>query len=130
LKDAIGLVRNIFHRAEDPDQPVELVVIRLEVVVRNRPVVAESVEATPLEVVRSHAERDAAPMIRAPAEHPAAEPVERRAFRLRVRLAVEIPSTDATVELAERPGRRCRAAARRDVRPRPTPGNRDGIPQT
>src|SRR5262245_56662358 len=57
-------------------------------------------------------------MIRAAAEHAAAEPVERRALALRVRLALDVPAADAAVELAERSGGRGCAAARGIVRPR------------
>ena len=118
LKDAVGLVRQAFHRAEDADQAIELVVVRLDVVVGDRPVVAEAVEAAALEVVRAHAQRNAPPVVGAAAEHPAAKPVELRARRLRVRLALDVPAADAAVELAERLVRRRGAAPRRVVRPR------------
>ena len=112
LKHTVGFVWNAFHRPEDPDQAIELVVIRLDVVVGHRPVIAETVEAAPLEIVGSHPQRDAAPVVRAPAEHPATKPIELRACRLRIRLAVDLPAADAAVEFAERSGRRGRAAPR------------------
>src|SRR5438046_5394599 len=52
LEDAVRLVRNAFIRAEDTDEAIELVVVRLDVVVRDRPVVAEAIHAAALEVVR------------------------------------------------------------------------------
>ena len=118
LEDAVGLVRDAFHRSEDPDEAIELVVVRLDLVVGDRPVVADAVEAAALEVVRAPAQRDAPPVVGAAAEHPPAKPVERGAPRLRVGLALDVPAADAAVELAERLGRRGGAAARRIVRPR------------
>ena len=56
--------------AEDADELLDLVVVRRDVFVANRPVEAESVARLRLEVVRPHAQRDAAPMVGPPAEHP------------------------------------------------------------
>src|SRR6266536_3484261 len=98
LKDSVRLVRDALHRAEDPDEAIELVVVRLDVVVNDWPVVADAVEAAPLEVVGSHPERNASPMVRAAPEHAASEPVERGAWRLRVRLAVDVAPSVAPVE--------------------------------
>src|SRR6476659_1563394 len=102
-EDAIRLVRQVLRRSENPDEPIELVVIRLQLVVADRPIVAEPIDAATAEVVRPEPQRNPAPVIRPSAEHPGSEPIERRAGSLRVRLARDLPSTDAAVELAERP---------------------------
>src|SRR5262245_23633970 len=68
-EQAVRCVREAFHGSEDPDQTIELVVKGLQLVVSDRPVVAEAVEALAPEIVRPHAQRDAAPMIRAAAKH-------------------------------------------------------------
>ena len=120
-EDAVRLVRQVALgrevRAEDADEPIELVVVRLQVVVRDRPVVAEAVHALPAEVVRSPAQRDPAPVVRAAAEHPRAIPVPLLPGRDGVRLALELPPADAPVELAEVALGGRRPAPRRLVRP-------------
>src|SRR5262245_9438461 len=93
-EDAVRLVHQtgvlLMIRAEDADEAVQLVVVRLDVVVRDRPVVAESVEALSPEIRWTEAQRNAAPVMRAAAEHPPAEPSP-RALADRVRLAVDVP---------------------------------------
>ena len=101
LKDAIGLVGQVLDRAEDPDELIDLVVIRLEVVVADWPVVAEPVDAPAAEIVRAESQRDPPPVIRAPAEHARAEPVEPLANHGRIRLALQRPSAPPGVELAK-----------------------------
>ena len=76
-EDAVGIVRQALVAAEDADERVDPVVVRLHVLVGDRPVVAETVEALAPEVVGTEAQRDAAPVVRAAAEHPRPEPVER-----------------------------------------------------
>ena len=76
-EDAVGLVGQALDRSEDADEPIDAVVVRLQVVVADRPVVAEAVEAAAPEVVGAEAQRDAAPVVGAAAEHARAEPVER-----------------------------------------------------
>src|SRR5207237_4654738 len=91
LKDAVRLVRQIFVAAEQPDQPVDAVVVRRDVAVADRPIVTEAVACLPLKIPWPKAERDAPPVIRAPAEHPRAPPQELRPFGNRVRLALDLP---------------------------------------
>src|SRR5262249_38749148 len=104
-ENAIGLVvqarlRGVI-RSEDPDERVELVVIGLDVVVGDRPVVAAPVEGLVLKVVRPESQRDPSPVIRPAAEPPGAKPSP-RATADAVRLAVDVPAADAAVERAER----------------------------
>ena len=118
-KDAVGLVGELRQvRAEDADQLVDLVVVRLDVIVGDRPVVAEAIEALAAEVIRAESQRDAPPVIGPPAEHARAEPVELAARRRRVRLTLERPAAEGAVEFAEMPLGRRRAAAGRVVAPR------------
>src|SRR5215218_668392 len=114
-EDAVRLVRQVALggevRPEDPDEAIELVVIRLEVLVCDRPVVAERVHALPAEVVRPPAKRDPAPVVRPAAEHPRAVPVPLLSLRNGVGFAFELPAADAPIELAEVALRRGRAPA-------------------
>ena len=111
LENAVRIVRQSFIRSEEADVSVDAVVVRLEVVVGDRPVVAETVEALALEIVRPEAKRDAAPVIGAAAEHARAEPVESIAGRRCVRLTFERPSAPARHRIR-------RTAARESGRPR------------
>src|SRR5207244_2495022 len=85
-EDPVRLVREAFLRPEDPYQPVHPVVVRLHVVIADRPVVPQAVEALVPEVPGPEAQRDPAPVVRAPADHAGTPPVEPRPRRLRVRL--------------------------------------------
>src|SRR5207247_3496497 len=94
---------DVFDGAENADQPVDLFVVRLEVVVADRPVVAEAIEALAFEIVGSEAQRDAAPVVRAAAEHARAEPLKVLAGRGGVGLPLERPPAERCGEPAERP---------------------------
>src|SRR5947207_3140100 len=95
LEDAVGLVREVLQvLAEDADELIDLVVIRLQVLIADRPVVAETVERLAHEIVRPEPQRDAAPVIGSPAEHARAKPVELVARSIGVRLAVERPAAE------------------------------------
>ncbi len=88
-------VRRIFEalvRAKDADQTFGLVVVRRKIVVRNGPVKAFAVTAVRLEVVRTHAERDAAVVIRAATQHTRAPPDPFGAGGIGVRLAGNLPA--------------------------------------
>src|SRR5688572_15820410 len=73
LENAVWVVRQAFVRSEQADVAIDAVVVRLEIVVGDRPVVAETIEALAPEVVGTEAQRDAAPVIGAPAEHACAK---------------------------------------------------------
>src|SRR5713101_1287465 len=88
-------------RAEDSDERVELVVVRLDVVVGNGPVVAEAVDALVLEIVRTEAQGDAAPVIGPAAERARAKPAPGATADV-VRFAVDVPTANAAVIGAER----------------------------
>ena len=100
-EDAVGIVRQSLLAAEDADERVDPVVERLHVFVGDRPVVAETIEALPPEVVGAEAQRDPPPVIRAPAEHAGSEPVELAARAVGVGLAFERPPAERRVELPE-----------------------------
>ena len=130
-EDAVRLVLDPLVRAEDPDHLVEAVVIGLEVLVADRPVVAEAVAAAALEVPGAEAERDATPVVRAAAEHAAAEPHEAGARGDGVGLALDVPAALAGVELAEGPPAVALAAPGRVVVPgehRPVLARVPGLP--
>src|SRR6185503_7703683 len=74
---------------------------RLDVLVGDRPVVAESVDALAAKIVGPEAKRDAPPVIGAAAEHAGTPPAELRAGGAGIRLAVDLPTAVARVELAE-----------------------------
>ena len=114
---SVRLVGEVFLAAEDPDQPVDLVVIGRDVGVRDGPIVAQPVAGFALEVVRTEAQRDPAPVVGSAPDHAGPPPAERGAGRARVRLAGDLPTADAGVELAERTLLRGLPAARRLVGP-------------
>src|SRR5690242_7528092 len=97
------MIRQVLAAAEDADALVHAVVGGGDIVVGDRPVVAQAVTALAPEVVGAEAERDPAPVIGAAAEHAGAPPVELGVGGAGVRLAVNVPAADAGVELAERP---------------------------
>jgi hypothetical protein len=113
----VRIVRACLEAAEDADQAVHPVIVRLEVVVADRPVGAQAVETVPAKVVRPETERDAAPMVGAAAQHPGAPPVELGSRRPGVGFTFDLPPADAGVELAEGPLPDRGAASRRLVRP-------------
>src|SRR5437762_4878095 len=116
LKDAIRLVRQILMAAEEADQPVDPIVVRCNLPIRDRPIVAESVPRLPLEIARAEAERDAPPVIGAAAEHPRPPPEKLRPWRDGVRLTFDLPAPVARVELSKWTSFRPRASARGRIR--------------
>ena len=117
-----------------PTISVEAVVVGLDVLVADRPVVAEAVAAAGLEVPGAEAERDAAPVVRPAAEHPAPEPHEAGCRRRRCRARPRCPSRPRSRRTRRRAGRGgpCRAGASRSSRrtsPRPCPSPTAGRPR-
>ena len=97
-QDARRGIRRIlqpFVRAEHADQHLHLVIVRRDIVIADRPVKAGAKSRARLEVVGPIAQRDAAPVIGAPAHHALPPPLELiRRFRVRigVRLARDFPA--------------------------------------
>src|SRR5437763_4311996 len=97
LKHAVRLIGEVLFAAEQADQPVDLVVLGGDIVVRDGPVVAQAIAALPLEVVRAEAERVPAPVVGAAAPHAARPPAELGARGGRVRLpSISQPPTQAS----------------------------------
>src|SRR5205814_8732986 len=101
-KHPVRLVGEVFLAAEDPDQPIDLVVVGRDVLVGDRPIVAEAVSALALEIVRPEAQGNAAPMVGPAAHHAGPPPVEFGARRPGVWLAGDVPAADTSVELPDR----------------------------
>jgi hypothetical protein len=97
------LTRSDVEALLDADELVDAVVVGLDVVVGDRPVVAEAVEGAAPEVIGPEAQGDSSPMIGPTAVHPGAKPVELVAGCGGVGLAVECPSAEAGIELTELP---------------------------
>ena len=98
-----GRVLEVIVAAVDADEHLRLLVVRLEILVGDRPVGAEAVARLRLEVVLAHAERDASPVVRASAEHAGTPPEEVAAGCGRIGLARYLPPTvDRGVVEAER----------------------------
>jgi hypothetical protein len=77
---AVRRVRGVleaFVGAIDADEHLDLIVIRGDVVIADRPVKAETVTGVRLEVIGTVTERDTAPVIGATAEHAGAPPSKR-----------------------------------------------------
>ena len=116
-EDAIGMVGKALGAAEQADQAIYLVVPRLEIVVGDRPVITQAVDAPAAKVIGAEAERDASPMIGAAAQHPEPEPLEVRSLRPGKGLARQFPAAQSGVELAEGALLGAHAPARRLVGP-------------
>src|SRR5688572_28720030 len=101
LKDPIRIIGQPFIRPEQPDVAIDAVVVGLEIVVGDRPVVAEAVKTLAAEIIGTEPQRDTSPMIRPAAEHSRAKPVKAFPRRRRIRLAFQRPAAPAGVELAE-----------------------------
>ena len=115
-------VRRVLHAvvvAVHADQHFDFVVVRRNVFVVDRPVDPEPVARVRLEIVRTVAQRDAAPVVGAAAEHARAPPPEALVlvFRgVRIRLARDLPAAlDGGIVEAEFLVGRRRAAQRRLV---------------
>ncbi len=72
----IGRVLQPFVGAVHADQPLDFVVVGRHILVGNRPVEPQAVAGVRLEIVRPIAQRDAAPVIGAAAQHARAPPGE------------------------------------------------------
>src|SRR5215204_3786464 len=74
LEDAVGKMRQPFLVARDPEIAIDAVVVRLDVRVRDRPVLAVAVVRLGLEVVVREAQREPAPDVGLSAEQAGADP--------------------------------------------------------
>ena len=74
LEQAVGQVRQVLLHARDAEVQVDLVVVRLDVGVGDRPVLAVPVVRLRLEVQIRQAQRQPSPDVRLPAEAPGAHP--------------------------------------------------------
>src|SRR5439155_18249126 len=74
LKDAVGQIGQVLFDAGDSEVLIDTVVIRLDVLVGDRPVLAIAVATLRLEVIVRQAEREPAPDVRLAAEAPRSHP--------------------------------------------------------
>ncbi len=98
LKNSVGRAGNIFFGAENSDVRLDFVVVRRNVIVGERPVVALSVVGASLEIHRSHAQSDASPVVGASADDARAEPLKPGAGSGDVRLALDLPGAVGSEE--------------------------------
>ena len=75
-ENSVGSAGNIFFSPEDSDIGLNFVVVRRDVFVADRPIVAHAVMRANFEIHRSHAKGDASPMIGASADNARAKPAE------------------------------------------------------
>src|SRR5690606_39221050 len=101
-ENAVGLIAEALIAAEDPDQAIAIIVERRDIVVADRPVIAQAVDRLVLEVVRPEAERHPAPVIGASAHPASPPPVEPAPGSRGEWLAVDVPAADAGIVFAER----------------------------
>ena len=120
-ENSVRSAGNVFFRPEDSDVGLDFVVVRRDVFVAERPVVAHAVVRADLEIHRSHAQGDASPVIGASADNARAEPAESRARSGDVRFAFDFPSAvgreEFVFQAALRAAADTRAAMRQVVRP-------------
>ena len=110
------MIAQALDAPEQADEVVDAIVVGRDIVIADRPVVAQSIARLPSEIIGAESEGDASPVVRASAEHARAPPRELVARRDDVRLAGDVPAADASVEFAERFRLRGLAAPRRRVR--------------
>src|SRR5256714_11015992 len=103
-EEAVRSIGKSLLAPKNPDQLFNAIVVRPNVIVRDRPVVAEAIGRFVSEVTRAEAERNAAPVVRPSADHACAPPAEFVPLGDGVRLARQVPASNAPVELPERPG--------------------------
>src|SRR5258707_1346546 len=101
MKDSVGLVANSFLASVKADETIDAIEVRRDVIVADRPIVADSIETFSLEIVGPETKRDATPVVRSSAEHSRAPPEEPRALRNGIRLTVDFPPSVARVEFSE-----------------------------
>src|SRR6266852_1186002 len=92
LKHAIGRAADALFAARDSDEAFSFVVVRRDLVIRDRPIRTEAIAAVGCKVVIGEAQRDSTEMIGASAHHARAEPLELRARRHRVRFSGKFPA--------------------------------------
>ncbi len=102
LESAVRCILETFGRAVNADQFLGLVVIGREIIVSDRPVESLSVAAVRLEVVRPHAQRNAAPMVGSAAQSAGPEPPPIAARCAGVRLAAQVPAAVAGIKITVR----------------------------
>src|SRR5262249_18543959 len=92
-ENSIRRAGDIFFGPENSDIGLDLVVVRRQIVVAQRPVVPHAVTGAGFEIDRGKAQRDPPPMIGAAADDSRAEPAEGRVFGVGVRLAIDLPES-------------------------------------
>src|SRR5215475_8048821 len=102
LKNSIRRAANALLGSGDADEAFDLVVIRSQVIVGDRPVGADTVASIGLEVIIGEAQRNAAVMVGPASENPGTEPLESAAFGASVGLAIQLPAAGMRREPAER----------------------------
>src|SRR5581483_3330373 len=100
-KNSIRCARNVFLRSKNADVRFHLVVVRREVFVCDRPVIAHAISRARFEIDRSKAKRNASPMVRAPAFDARSEPAKSRSRGDRIRFAFNVPRSVRREEFAE-----------------------------
>ena len=90
-EDTVRRAGNIFLRTVDADIRLNLVVVRRDVFVAERPVVAHAVYRANFEIHVSEAQSDSSPVVGAPANDARAEPAKFRTRSRGVGLTVNFP---------------------------------------
>ncbi len=117
-KLSVGRILDAFLGSEDADQFFGFVVVGRQLFVGDGPIEALAIAAVGLEIVRPHAQRDAAVMVGAAAQHARAPPHKVGTCRIGVGLARHLPTAQQRgVEIAERLLLSARRAMRRVVGP-------------
>src|SRR5262249_15936856 len=100
-KDAVGRAVHIFLRAEHADVRLNFVVVRRNVFVGNRPIVAESIARLRTKIHRRKAQSYATPVTRSSAHNSRAEPLKIAARGGNVRFAFDLPRAIGREKLPE-----------------------------
>src|SRR5256885_6975961 len=112
-EEAVRSIGKSLLAPKDPDQLFNAIVVRPNVIVRDRPVVAEAIGRFVSEVTRAEAQRNAAPVVRPSANHARAPPAEFVPLGDSVRLPRPVPAPHAPLKLPQGPSFRGPPDARR-----------------
>ena len=104
LENAVRRAGDALLRAGDADEGLDFVVIRSDVVVRDRPVDAQAVAVVRLEIPGGETKRKSPIVVRTSAEDARTEPTEFAARRHRVGFSLELPAAKRSREISERVG--------------------------
>src|SRR4030095_6692084 len=91
-----------FICTKHPNHFVNAIIKRFDVLVPDRPIFTQTVNASAFEIIWSETKRNASPVIGSSAQHSCTPPIPFGTILCSVWFAIQLPATVAGVEVAER----------------------------